>query len=134
VRNVRAVSADRVIERELLYRAYANAAGRARQLLDDYFSAPEHDPRLLGQRFTRVVEVEAILPVPGSAVWRVQWTERETPAFAGAARESAWEGYLTVRIRRPRTTNLIEDNPLGIYVVDLAWTEVTKSQGNGGVR
>jgi type IV secretory pathway TrbF-like protein len=134
VRNVRAVSADRVIERELLVRAYASAAGRARQLLDDYFSLPEHDPRLLGQRFTRAVEVEAILPVPGSAVWRVQWTEREAPLVAGAVRESAWEGYLTVRIRRPRTTSLIEDNPLGIYVVDLAWTEVTRSQANGGAR
>ena len=134
IRNVRAVSSDGVVQRELLYRAYANTAARARQFLDAWFALPEHDPRLLGQRFTRSIEVEAILPVPGSAVWRAQWTEREQPVFAGASRESAWEGYLTVRIRRPRTASVIEENPLGIYVTDLAWTEVTKSQAKGGAR
>jgi type IV secretory pathway TrbF-like protein len=134
IRNVRAVSSDGVVQRELLYRAYANTAARAREFLDGWFALPEHDPRLLGQRFTRAVEVGAILPVPGSAVWRVQWTEREQPMFVGAIRESAWEGYLTVRVRRPRTASVIEENPLGIYVTDLTWTEVTKSQGSGGVR
>jgi type IV secretory pathway TrbF-like protein len=134
IRNVRAVSTDAVVERELLYRAYANATGRARQFLDGYFSLPEHDPRLLGQRFMRSIEVDAILPVPGSAVWRVQWTEREQPVFVGSIHESAWEGYLTVKVHRPRTTSVVEDNPLGIYVTDLTWTEVTKSQAQGGMR
>ncbi len=134
VRNVRAVSSDAVVQRELLYRAYACAAAGARRFLDGWFAQPEHDPRLLGQRFTRSVEVEAILPVPGSAVWRAQWTEREQPALAGAVRESAWEGYLTVRVRRPATAGAMEDNPLGIYVTDLTWTEVTRSRGNGGAR
>jgi type IV secretion system protein TrbF len=132
IRNVRAVSSDGVVERELLYRAYANTTAKAREFLDGYFSLPEHDPRLLGQRFTRAIEVDAILPVPGSAVWRAQWTEREQPVFVGSIHESAWEGYLTVKIHRPRTTSVIEDNPLGIYVADLTWTEVTKSQANGG--
>jgi type IV secretory pathway TrbF-like protein len=134
IRNVRAVSSDEVVQRELLYRAYANTAAKARQFLDAWFALPEHDPRLLGQRFTRSIEVEAILPVPGSAVWRAQWTEREQPVFVGAIRESAWEGYLTVRVRRPRTASVVEENPLGIYVTDLTWTEVTKSRGSGGVR
>jgi type IV secretory pathway TrbF-like protein len=136
IRNVRAVSPDTVIQRELLYRAYANTAGRAREVLDGYFSQPEHDPRLVGQRVMRAVEVDAILPVPGSAVWRVQWTEREQPLFAGAIHESAWEAYLTVKIRRPRTATVVEDNPLGIFVTDLTWTEVSRSQSqaNGGAR
>jgi type IV secretory pathway TrbF-like protein len=134
IRNVRAVSPDAVIQRELLFRAYANTAGRARELLDGYFAQPEHDPRVLGQRLMRGIEVDAILPVPGSAVWRVQWTEREQPLFAGASHESAWEAYLTVRVHRPRTASVVEDNPLGIYVTDLAWTEVSRSQGSGGTR
>lgn len=134
IRNVRAVSSDGVVQRELLYRAYAHAAARARLFLDGWFALPEHDPRLLGRRCTRAVEVDAILPVPGSAVWRAQWTEREQPAVAGAPRESAWEGYLTVEVRRPRTANVVEENPLGIYVTDLAWTEVTKAPANGEAR
>ena len=134
IRNVRAVSSDAVIERELLYRAYANTTGKARQFLDGYFSAAEHDPRVLGRNFTRAIEVDAILPVPGSSVWRVQWTERERPLLVGAVHESAWEGYLRVAVRRPRTAAVVEENPLGIYVADVTWTQVTKSQANGGMR
>ena len=134
IRNVRAVSSDPVIERELLYCAYANTTGKARLFLDGYFSVPEHDPRVLGRGFTRAVEMDAILPVPGSPVWRVQWTERERPLVAGAVHESAWKGYLKVAVRRPKTAAVVEENPLGIYVADVTWTQVTQSQTNGGMR
>src|SRR5437588_355203 len=53
IRNVRAVSSDGVVQRELLYRAYAHAAAKARQFLDSWFALPEHDPRVVGQRCTR---------------------------------------------------------------------------------
>lgn len=134
IRNVRAVSSDGVAQRELLGRAYAHAAAGARRFLDGWFSLPEHDPRLLGQRLTRTIEVDVVLPVPGSAVWRVQWTEREQPLFAGAVREAAWEGYLTVSPRPPRTVDGVEENPLGIYVSDLTWTEVARSRANEATR
>jgi type IV secretion system protein VirB5 len=135
VRNVRAVSSDAVMERELLYRGYAHALGRARDFLDAHFSSPEHDPRLLGRSLTRAVEIDAILPVPGSAVWRVQWTEHERPVSAGLASDSAWEGYLTVTIRRPKLVSALEENPLGIYVSDMTWTEILKRPTQeGGTR
>jgi type IV secretory pathway TrbF-like protein len=143
VRNVRAISSDPIAERELLNRGYAHAAARARRFLDDWFSTPDHDPRLLGRRLTRSIEIEAVLPVPGSAVWRLQWTEHEQPTFLGATRDAAWEGYLKVAIHRPRTASIVEENPLGIYVEDLTWTQVATAQatngqaakgGSGGVR
>src|ERR1700674_2065975 len=40
IRNVRAVSSDGVVQRALLYRAYAHAAARARQFLDGWFALP----------------------------------------------------------------------------------------------
>jgi type IV secretory pathway TrbF-like protein len=135
VRNVRAVSSDAVMERELLYRGYAHALGKARAFLDEYFSAPEHDPRLLGQSFTRAVEIDAILPVPGSSTWRVQWTEHERPVGIGPAHDAAWEGYFTVSIRRPRVVAALAENPLGIHVVDMTWTEIIRRQApEGGAR
>jgi type IV secretory pathway TrbF-like protein len=132
LRNVRTVSSDAVVERELLYRAYAHATGKGRDFLDAYFAAPEHDPRLVGQSVTRAIEINSILAVPGSSVWRAQWTEHERPVVLGLSRDLAWEAYLTVVVRRPHTSAIVEENPLGIYVTDLTWAEVTKSQGTGG--
>jgi type IV secretory pathway TrbF-like protein len=132
VRNVRAVSSDAATERELLFRAYAHVLGRARDYLDGYFALAEHDPRVLGQSLTRAVEIEAILPVPSSSVWRVQWTEHDQPVGIGTARDSAWEGYFTVTVRRSKVVTALEENPLGIYVSDMTWTEILKRTKEGG--
>ncbi len=134
LRNVRAVSSDGVVQRELLFRAYAHATGKARDFLDAYFASPDHDPRVVGQSVTRAVEINSILAVPGSSVWRAQWTEHERPVVLGLARDAAWEAYLTVVVRRPHAAAVVEENPLGIYVSDLSWAEVTKSQATGGSR
>ncbi len=42
-----------------------------------------HDPRLLGQRLTREVDVASVLRVPHSDVWRLQWTETERSTEPG---------------------------------------------------
>lgn len=129
VRDVRAVSSDADAQREFLYRAYAHVSDRARGFLDAYFADPEHDPRLLGQRLTRTIEVTSILRLPHSDLWRIQWTERERPRSAGLSRETAWEGLATVVVRPPRDLERIEANPLGLYVTDLDWTQLASPKG-----
>lgn len=129
LRNLRSVSPDPEAQKEFLYRAYAHVAGEARAFLDAYFADPDHDPRLLGQRLARTVEVTSVLRIPGSNLWRAQWTERERPLSLGSARETAWEAVLTVEIRPPRTTERIETNPIGLYVTDLNWVELATLKG-----
>ena len=129
VRDVRAVSADPEAQREFLYRAYGHVADRARGFLDAYFADPLHDPRALGTRITRSVEVTSILRLPNSDLWRIQWTERERPRSAGLARVTAWEAIATVSIRPPRDLERIVANPLGLYVTDLDWTQLIEPKG-----
>src|SRR5437870_691926 len=62
---------------EMLRRAYAFVASDAAAFLNDYFGNPANDPRLLGLRLTRQVDVTGVLRVPNSDVWRLQWTETE---------------------------------------------------------
>jgi type IV secretory pathway TrbF-like protein len=119
------VSADFEAERELLYGAYAYAAGGARATLDQYFAEPSHDPRLLGRALTRQVQVTAVLQVPRSRTWKVSWLETERPRGAGSPRTRAWEAYLQVEFEPPSTSAAILANPLGLYVTDLNWTEVS---------
>ena len=126
VSNIRTVYADPVAQRDAVYRAYAHVAGDARDFLEGYFSDPQNDPRRLGKDFRRAVEVTAVLPVPGTdqgtgRTYRVQWNETDTSG-AGGERERAWEGYASVTLAPPTTTEGIERNPLGVFVTDLSWS------------
>src|SRR5437667_5729279 len=110
---------------EMLRRGYAFLGPAASSFLNDYFAQPEHDPRLLGLRLTRQVDVASVLRVPNSDVWRLQWTETERSTQAGGlTRTVAWESYLTVQLIPPTTPERLQDNPLGLSITSVSWTQV----------
>ena len=128
VRNLRTVSADPQAQSAHFTDAYAYLAGPARAALDAYFSHPDHDPRLLARAFTRQVEVTAVLQIPRSQTWKVAWRETERPRFAGAPRTAAWEAYLRVEQQPPETAAALLANPLGLFVTDLNWTQLSTGE------
>jgi type IV secretion system protein TrbF len=129
VRAIRTVlpAAAASAQAELLRRGYAFVTPPVAGFLNDYFAAPEHDPRLLGTRLSRQVDVASVLRLPNSDVWRLQWTETERaiePATAG--RTVAWEGYASVKLVPLRSPEAVEENPLGLAVTSLSWTRVAE--------
>ena len=113
-------------QRDAVFRAYAYVAGDARTFLEDYFSAPENDPRLLAAELRRSVDVVSVLPVPvpdGSAsrTYRARWNEHEVSGRSGT-RDRVWEGYFSVEVQPPTSTEGIERNPLGVFVTDVSWS------------
>jgi type IV secretion system protein VirB5 len=130
VRSIRTVlpAAAAAAQAELVKRGYAFVAPDAAGFLNEHFANPRHDPRVLGTRLTRQVDVASVLRVPNSDVWRLQWTETERPTqLGGPARTTAWEGYVTVKMIPPATAETIQDNPLGLYVTSVSWTQVSDS-------
>jgi type IV secretion system protein VirB5 len=110
---------------EMMKRGYAFLAPEAAGSLNDYFADQRNDPRSLGSRLTRQVDVTAILRVPNSEVWRLQWTETERPTQpGGATRTTAWEAYATVKLVPPVTEQAVQDNPLGLYITTINWAQV----------
>jgi type IV secretion system protein VirB5 len=127
VRAIRTVlpAAASAAQAEMIRRGYAFVAPEAAAFLNDYFASPANDPRVLGARLTREVEVTGVLRVPDSDVWRVQWRETERPTQPGGpTRTVAWEGYVTLQLNPPTTAESIQDNPLGLYVTSINWTQV----------
>jgi type IV secretory pathway TrbF-like protein len=119
-------------EAEMLRRGYAFVGPAAAAFLNDYFANPVNDPRVLGLRLTRQVDVTGVLRVPDSDVWRLQWTETERSTEpGGTTRTLAWEGYVTVTLVPPATTAALEDNPLGLVVTSVNWTQVGESWSTG---
>ena len=133
VTDIRTAYPDPVAQRDAVYRAYAHVAGDARDFLEGYFSDPANDPRQQGRGYRRAVEVTNVLPVPGATeggptTYRVQWNEREESPREGV-RERSWEGYLSVTVAPPTTTEAVERNPLGVFVTDLSRSPLAPSAG-----
>jgi type IV secretory pathway TrbF-like protein len=113
---------------EMIKRGYAFLGPEAAGFLNDYFADSKNDPRILGARLTRQVDVTGILRVPNSDVWRLQWSETERPISAGEeTRTTAWEGYATVKLVPPVTAEAVQDNPLGLYITTINWTQIAQS-------
>lgn len=130
VRNIRTVlpAEAAVAQAELLRRSYTVLGPEAAAFLNDYFSRPGNDPRLLGARLTRQVEVTSILRVPNSDTWKLRWSEDERPLQAGTLpRTAGWEGYITVKLVPPASADAVEDNPLGLYITSITWTEIART-------
>lgn len=120
------------IQADIMRRAYAfvDQGSPAAVMLNSYFAEPAHDPRLLGQTISRQVEITSVLPVPSSPTWKLRWTETEYPSVAGAATHvTAWEGFVTVRTKAPATADAIQENPLGVFITSMNWTQITDSGG-----
>lgn len=142
VRSIRTIlpTAASSAQADLLRRGYAFADPAAGAFLNTYFSDPAHDPRLLGARIARDVQVTSALKVPERAgtsrgntsahsqTWRLQWIETDRPVgpldVGEEAATSAWEGYVTLEVVPPRTVESIQDNPLGLRVTSIAWTRL----------
>ena len=111
---------------DMMRQAYAFLGPEAAAFLNSYFSHAENDPRVLGARLTRLVSVTSVLRVPNSDVWKLRWTEEERPLQGGdTPRPRGWEGYVTVNLVSPTTADAVEDNPLGLRIASLTWTEIT---------
>ena len=51
--------------------------------------------------------------------------------FASTVDECVNEGYVTVKLVPPATTETLQDNPLGIVVASLNWTQVGQTWSTG---
>ena len=115
------------LEADLMRRAYAfvDQSAPAAGTLNSYFADATHDPRILGARIARTIDVSSVLPVPNSAAWKLRWSETDVPIQPGGVNHTtAWEGYVTVRIRAPTTADAVRDNPLGVFVTTIVWTQI----------
>jgi type IV secretion system protein VirB5 len=147
IRSVRTVLPPAAVSAQaaLLHHGYAFVTPEAASFLNSYLSDPAHDPRVLGTRLTREVDVTSALRVPDAAAsrgksdaraqtWRLQWTETDRPTQLGdSTATSAWEGYVTVQVIPPTSAETVQENPLGLFITSIAWTKVARqTQPVGG--
>ncbi|HYJ51915.1 MAG TPA: conjugal transfer protein TrbF [Allosphingosinicella sp.] len=118
ITNIRSKSLDPVLMRENWLSAYDFATERGALFLGEHARAS--DPfadvgdRTVSAQVTSVVRAS-------DASFQVKWTESdfERGSLASSAR---WTAILTVRLRPPRSADMLRRNPLGLYVDAVDWS------------
>ncbi len=126
VHNLRTVPTDARLLNVRLQDARTHVHGRAaKTLVTDLDRDRENLERMLERGDTRyVTEISSVLKVPGEGIlYRVSW--RELLRVGHEERTSAYEGHFQVRVESPEDEEALDSNPLGIYIMDYALTEVS---------
>jgi type IV secretion system protein VirB5 len=119
VSNVRSISLDPVLMRQNWLSAYDFATQRGARFLNDYARAV--DP--FGDVGARTVSVQVTSIVRASdRSFQVKWTETEYDR-GSRARTTHWTGILSVVTRPPVSADTLRNNPLGLYVDAIDWSQ-----------
>jgi len=116
--NVRSVSLDPVLMRQNWLQAYDFVTERGSVQLSEY--ARKANP--FGQVGDKSVSVQVTSVVRASpSSFQLKWTES---AFArgNLAATTRWTAILIVRLRPPKSADVLRRNPLGLYVDTVDWS------------
>ncbi len=117
---LRTVTPDPAIQRRYLRRAYALTRDDAAFFVERHFET--RNPFERARRHRVEPRVRSILPI-GESLWQIQWTEAVRSANGSSIEEKRWQAVVSTRLDPPRDTSTLLENPLGLYVTNIDWTE-----------
>lgn len=129
VNNVRSMPLDPVVYKKNWDEAYnfmtANAQTKMSSVMQD-----EQTAKHFGQ-MTVITHIKSILPIGESGVsYQVQWTEERFAINNGEKTSVNMTGVFSVANITPKNVEEIEKNPLGIFISDFSWQEVSQQAGS----
>ncbi len=118
ITHIRARSLDAVLMRDNWLAAYDFATARAALFLGEYARAA--NPFAEVGRRTVSVQITSVVRASDNS-FRVNWTEQafERGSLSGTSR---WTAMITIKIRPPRSAEVLRKNPLGLYVDAIDWS------------
>ncbi|MFT5331009.1 MAG: type IV secretory pathway TrbF-like protein [Parasphingorhabdus sp.] len=118
IENVRSLSLDPVLVRERWLAAYDYSTDRGALFLSEYARAANPFAEV-GQK-TVSVQIVSVVRASDTS-FQVKWRESEYER-GSLARTSEWTAILTVKVKTPRSVEILRKNPLGLYVDAIAWS------------
>ena len=118
VTDVRSLSLDPVVVRRSWLEAYDYATDHGALFLNQYAQA--NDPfKAVGER-TVSVQITSVVRVSDNS-FQVKWIE-QTFEHDALARTEHWTAILSVVTKQPTTAEILNKNPLGLYVNGVNWS------------
>lgn len=126
VRLIRGVPTDGVVLRQNWLEAYAFLAPPAAQRLNEI--ARDEDPFSMLGTTARSALITSIVQ-RSDDTWQVSWIEATHGANGGA--RSSYTGLFTVQFERPRDSDALARNPLGLFITSFSFAPETPLQSTG---
>lgn len=119
--HIREIPLDPVVYRTNLTNAYAFLTRDAAAKM----SAELKNEKLSEKFGAKTVQVQIIscLPMEGSSSWQIRWNEEEFTIGSGQKTVTPMSGIFMVTNITPKEEQVLDVNPLGIYVSDFNWTK-----------
>ncbi|MGH1350238.1 MAG: conjugal transfer protein TrbF [Methyloligellaceae bacterium] len=119
VTNIRSLSADPVVVRKNWLHAYHYVTSAAAVTLSEH--ARKQDP--FSKVGTRTISVDILSVVRASKkTFQVRWAERSY-VNGSAEHRKVFTGLFTIALRATATEEALKNNPLGIYIEALNWSQ-----------
>lgn len=128
LRALRTVVPDATVQKSLLEEAYAYLQDQALITINQHLRENSPFARPHEGRAT-TVHVQSVLPLSDDT-WQAQWIEDQRTS--GSTRSVAYQALLSVTISPPTKTDVLLDNPLGIYITRISWTELRDAPADAG--
>lgn len=119
--HIREIPLDPVVYRTNLKNAYAFLTRDAAAKM----SAELKNEKLAEKFGAKTVQVQIIscLPMEGSSSWQIRWNEEEFTIGSGQKTVTPMSGIFMVTNITPKEEQVLDVNPLGIYVSDFNWAK-----------
>ncbi len=115
----RSVIADPIAEKQALDFVYASSTENTAKVLNDFYQ--KNSPFKTAQQITIEVVVNAVLQ-KSDKTWQVNWTEMQRDLEGRILTQTHWEALITVSQHSINDGNILNLNPLGLFVERISWT------------
>jgi type IV secretion system protein VirB5 len=120
--NAKTILKDKEAESELLNKLYAYSADATLSYLQSYYE--KHDPFVLSQEYTNSVNIIESIPLSKNH-WQVTWDETRRNRTDDMIMDvTRWMANMTLKYREV-DPKFLNENPFGIYITDLTWSQST---------
>lgn len=120
IEDARMVVGDRLMQKKMQKRLYSHVpkVGATKQYLDDMFR--DRDPFKTAETMTIDVQIVNQLPA-GEKSWEIEWLEQKIDLQGKKIGDpERWKAILTSAISPPDKPEVIEQNPLGVFVTSIS--------------
>ena len=122
IERVREISFDTELMKQRLFQAYDFVTPEAATILNDHFR--ERNPFTIAKTDRYTVEITAMVPV-SSQTWQCDWTESQWNKQGQLQEKVDWRGMFRLTLKKPRTIQDMEKNPLGMYIREFHWSKIS---------
>ncbi len=118
--NARSVMLDAFAEKRSIDFVYSVSLPPARKLLDDYYR--NNNPFVVSQQELVEVQIKGVVQ-KSSKTWQVDWEEIHRSSEGELLKQTRFEALITIAHLSVKNVELLNSNPLGIYIQHISWAE-----------